>query len=128
MDDFLRLLRHCASRVYAERTGLRPSTNWLQTSTYGLRFLANRRTCDIPYSPYADVGNNKSSSAASELRIVPRERSGEGIRITLERNNFEYSEEAGGRVIFLELRPQVSTPAKPPEQEARPEATEEQQK
>lgn len=46
------------------------------------------------------------------LGNVPRERSVEGIRITLEKNNFEYSEEANGRVIFLALRPEVSTPVK----------------
>jgi hypothetical protein len=62
------------------------------------------------------------------LGNVPRERSVEGIRITLERNNFEYPEEASGRVIFLALRLEVSTPAKKPEQEARPEATEQPQK
>jgi hypothetical protein len=62
------------------------------------------------------------------LGNVPRERSVEGIRITLEKNNFEYSEEASGRVIFLALRPEVSTPAKTPEQEARPEVSEQPQK
>jgi hypothetical protein len=62
------------------------------------------------------------------LGDVPRERSVEGIRIKLERNNFEYSEEASGRVIFLALRPEVSTPAKMPEQKARPEASEQPQK
>ena len=59
---------------------------------------------------------------------VPRERSVEGIRITLEKDNFAYLEEAGGRVIFLAQRPEVSTPAKTPEQEARPAATEQPQK
>jgi hypothetical protein len=62
------------------------------------------------------------------LGDVPRERSVEGIRITLERNKFEYSEEAGGRVLFLASRPEVSTPAKMPEQGARPEASEQPQK
>jgi hypothetical protein len=62
------------------------------------------------------------------LGNVPRDRSVEGIRITLEKNNFEYSEGASGRVIFLALRPEVSTPAKMPEQVARPEASEQPQK
>jgi hypothetical protein len=62
------------------------------------------------------------------LGDVPRERSVEGIRIALERNNFEYSQEASGRVIFLALRPAVSTPARVPEQEARPEASEQPRK
>lgn len=35
------------------------------------------------------------------LGDVPRERSVDGIRITLERNNLEYSEESSGRVMFL---------------------------
>jgi hypothetical protein len=51
------------------------------------------------------------------LGDVPRERSVEGIRITLERNNFEYSEEASGQVIFLALRPEFSVPVKTPQQE-----------
>jgi hypothetical protein len=50
------------------------------------------------------------------LGNVPRDRSVEGIRITLDRNNFEYSEGASGRVIFLASRSEVSTPAKMPEQ------------
>jgi hypothetical protein len=61
------------------------------------------------------------------LGSVPRERSVGGIRITLERNNVEYLEEAGGRVIFLALRPELSPPAKTREEEARPEATEQPQ-
>jgi len=52
------------------------------------------------------------------LGDVPRERSVEGIRLTLERNNIEYSEELSGRVMFLALRPKISAPAKAPEQEA----------
>jgi hypothetical protein len=52
------------------------------------------------------------------LGDVPRERSVEGIRLTLERNNIEYSEELSGRVMFLALRPKISAPAKAPEQDA----------
>ena len=62
------------------------------------------------------------------LGNVPRERSVEGIRITLERNNSEYSEEASGRVMFIAVRPEVSTPAKMPEREAKPEASEQPQR
>jgi hypothetical protein len=43
----------------------------------------------------------------SALGDVPHERSVEGIRLTLERNNNEYSEEVGGRVMFLALRSKV---------------------
>jgi len=40
---------------------------------------------------------------------VPRERSVEGIRLTFETGGNEFSEELGGRVIFLAMRPDVST-------------------
>ena len=62
------------------------------------------------------------------LGDVPRERSVEGIRITLERNNSEYSLEAGGRVMFLGLRPEVTRPTKTPGSEATTEASEQPQK
>jgi hypothetical protein len=46
------------------------------------------------------------------LGDVPRERSVEGIRLTLEKNGGEFSDEMGGRVMFLAMRPDVSAPAK----------------
>jgi hypothetical protein len=52
------------------------------------------------------------------LGEVPRERSVEGIRLRLERNNAEYSEEVGGRVMFLSMRPEPSAPVKTPQQDA----------
>jgi hypothetical protein len=58
------------------------------------------------------------------LGNVPRERSVEGIRLTLERNGTEYSEELSGRVMFLSMRPEVSTPAKTVQQEVAPEPSE----
>jgi hypothetical protein len=58
------------------------------------------------------------------LGDVPRERSVEGIRLTLETNNSEYSEEISGRVMFLSMRPEVSTPAKAPEKGKAPETPE----
>jgi hypothetical protein len=54
------------------------------------------------------------------LGNVPRERSVEGIRLKLERNDTEYLEELGGRVMFLTMRPEVSTPAKTPEEDKAP--------
>jgi hypothetical protein len=41
------------------------------------------------------------------LGNVPRERSVEGIRLKLERNDTEYSEELGGRVMFLSIQQEV---------------------
>jgi hypothetical protein len=51
------------------------------------------------------------------LGNVPRERSVEGIWLKLERNDTEYLGELGGRVMFLAMRTQVSTPANAPEKD-----------
>lgn len=56
------------------------------------------------------------------LGEVPRERSVEGIRLTLEKNNTEYSEEVGGRVMFLLMRTEAGPPAKTPDQRTAPES------
>lgn len=58
------------------------------------------------------------------LGDVPRERSVEGIRLNLEKNGADFSEEVGGRVMFLALRPEVSTPAKTLQQEPVPTSAE----
>jgi len=60
----------------------------------------------------------------STLGDVPRERSVEGIRLNLERNSTEFSEEVSGHVRFLAMRPEVSTPAKAPQRETAPETSE----
>jgi hypothetical protein len=49
------------------------------------------------------------------LGDVPRERSVEGIRLSLEGDRNEFSEEVGGRVMFLSMRPGTSSNAKAPE-------------
>ena len=51
------------------------------------------------------------------LGKVPAERQIEGIRLSLERNGTEFSLEVSGRVMFLSMRPEVSAPAKTPQQE-----------
>ena len=58
------------------------------------------------------------------LGDVPRERSVEGIRISLERSDSEFSEEVGGRVMFLSIRPEPSAPVKTPQQEPAPASAE----
>ena len=58
------------------------------------------------------------------LGNVPPERQVEGIRITLEKNGTDFSEEVSGRVMFLQMRSEISAPAKAPQQEAAPESTE----
>jgi hypothetical protein len=51
------------------------------------------------------------------LGNVPRERLAEGIRLTLEGNGTDFSEEAGGRVMFLAIRPEPRKPVKGPQRE-----------
>jgi hypothetical protein len=58
------------------------------------------------------------------LGDVPRERSIEGIRLSLEKGGTDFSEEVGGRVMFLSMRPEVRVPAKTPQQEPASEPTE----
>jgi len=58
------------------------------------------------------------------LSQVPRERSVEGIRLTLESNGTEFSEEVGGRVVFLAMPPEGGALAKPQQQEVAPETSE----
>ena len=58
------------------------------------------------------------------LGDVPRERSVEGIRLTFDGNGGEFFEEVSGRVMFLSMRPEVSTPARAPTQEPAPQSSE----
>lgn len=55
------------------------------------------------------------------LGNVPHERSTEGIRLTLKGSGTDFSVEAGGRMMFLAMRPEAGAPAKVPHQEAAPE-------
>jgi len=48
----------------------------------------------------------------------------EGIRLTLEKSATEFSEETGGRLMFLAMRPEAGTPAKAPQQEPGPDSAE----
>jgi hypothetical protein len=76
----------------------------------------------ILLSPVSGITKTAVLQVNCALGNVPGEHSVEGIRIWLDRNNLEYAEEASGRVIFLAMRPELSAPAKVPEQGARPEA------
>ncbi len=58
------------------------------------------------------------------LGDVPRERSVEGIRLSFESKGSEFSEEVTGRVMFLSMRPEVSTPVKTLQQEPVPASAE----
>jgi hypothetical protein len=72
----------------------------------------------------------RGPSRASVLQVncalgnVPRERQVEGIRLTLEKNGGEFSEEVSGRVMLVSMRPEVSAPAKTPQQGPAPKSAE----
>jgi hypothetical protein len=74
--------------------------------------------------PIAGVSTTAVLQVNCALGDVPRERSVEGIRLTLERSNSEYSEEINGRVMFLAMTPGMSTPVKAPQEEKVPETSE----
>ena len=54
---------------------------------------------------------------------APRDRSADGIRLKLERNPAEFSEELGGSVMFLAMPPQPTAPDKGKQQESGPDGT-----
>ncbi len=58
------------------------------------------------------------------LGKVPAEHQTEGIRLSLESNGTEFSEEVSGRVMFLSMRPEVNAPVKTPQQEPTPDSAE----
>jgi hypothetical protein len=58
------------------------------------------------------------------LGDVPRERSVEGIRLIFENGGSEFSEQVGGRVLFVSMQLRGSGPAKAAQQETAPELTE----
>jgi hypothetical protein len=57
------------------------------------------------------------------LADAPRDRSADGIRLKLERNPTEFSEELGGSVMFLAIPPQPPTPVKGKQEEPHSGAT-----
>lgn len=83
--------------------------------------LAKFRILLMPMS-----GTTKTAvlQANCALGNVPRERSADGIRLTIESSGSEFSGEAGGHVMFLSMRPGVSTPAGTPTQEHTPHSEE----
>ena len=74
--------------------------------------------------PMSGASKTAVLQANCALGDVPRERSVEGIRLTLERSNSEYSEEINGRVMFLAMTRGMSTPVKARQEEKAPETSE----
>src|SRR5258708_1230849 len=60
--------------------------------------------------------------AVFRILLLPRNRSVEGIRLSFEDNQNEFSEEVGGRVRFLSTPPEVSGPTGTTSQDAPPDA------
>jgi hypothetical protein len=74
--------------------------------------------------PLTGVPQGAVLQVNSTIGDVPRERSVEGIRLSLEASSTEFSEEAGGRVMFLSMRPEVIAPAKTSQQDSTAETSE----
>jgi hypothetical protein len=74
--------------------------------------------------PMSGASMNAMLQVNCALGDVPRERSVEGIRLAFERNGSEFSEEVGGRVMFLLIRPESSVPVKTSSEEPVPESAE----
>jgi hypothetical protein len=73
------------------------------------------------------------STKGAELQVncalgaVPEQRSVEGIRITLDKDKIEYTEEAGARVVFLTAAREARVPARSTDEKARAGASGESQ-
>jgi hypothetical protein len=117
--------------------GIAPGALWQKGAALGPQSFGAKRL-PISYGPMPTGGlavfriRLLPMSRASETAVlqvncalgdVPRERSVEGIRVTLERNSTEFSEEVSGRVIFLSMRPEIGAPTKTPRQETTPDST-----
>lgn len=98
-------------RVNYKRTFPRPST----LPTGGLAIF---QIVLMPVSGPMEIAVLQVNCA---LANTPRERSVEGIRIKLEGRDIDYSEEAGGRIVFLAQRVNGTAPGKVQEQQNQPE-------
>jgi hypothetical protein len=74
--------------------------------------------------PLQSPSRNAVLQVNCALGDVPRERSVEGIRLSIEGNANDFSEEGSGRVMFLSTRPEGSAAVKAPPQETTPDAGE----
>jgi hypothetical protein len=68
--------------------------------------------------PISGASKTALLQANCALGDVPRERSVEGIRLIFEKGGNEFSEEVGGRVLFLSMQLELSPTVKSSQQEA----------
>lgn len=116
--------------------GAAPTALQRQHLALGPQFPGLRRV-PIPMSPMPTGGLAvlrihllplRGSSRSAVLQVncalgdVPRERSVEGIRLSFEANARDFSEESGGRIMFLSMRLAASAPAKTSERQTAQEA------
>jgi hypothetical protein len=78
----------------------------------------------IRLTPLQGRSRNAVLQMNCALGDVPRERSVEGIRLSIEGDANDFSEEGSGRVMFLSIRPEVSAAVKTPQQEPAPHSVE----
>jgi len=80
-----------------------------------------RAVVRIQLFPLTGAPQNALLQMNCALGNVPPEHQVEGIRISLEKNGAEFSEEVSGRVMFLSMRPELSVPVRTPQREPAPE-------
>jgi hypothetical protein len=90
----------------------------------GPRAVGGLAVFRIRLLPLTGAPQNALLQVNCALGDVPRERSVEGIRLTLERNGTEFSEEVSGRVMFLTMRPEAIPPANTSQQDSTAETSE----
>ena len=78
----------------------------------------------IRLAPLQGRSRNAVLQVNCALGDVPRERSVQGIRLSIEGDANDFSEEGSGRVMFLATRPEASAPVKIPPQEIPQDADE----
>ena len=72
--------------------------------------------------PFEGPARNAVLQVNCALGEVPRERSVEGIRLSIEGHASDFSEEGSGRVMFLATRPELRAAVKAPAQETTQDA------
>jgi hypothetical protein len=98
----------------------RPQIGYKRLPTQGPLPTGGLAIFRILLMPVSGTTKTAVLQANCALGDVPRERSVEGIRLSFEKGGNEFSEEVGGRVIFLSMRHEISPPANAAQQQAAP--------
>ena len=101
-----------ARRSWASDPGQFPLKRWRWPVPSGPVPTGGLAVLRIRLLPFAGPSKNAVLQVNCALGDVPRERSVEGIRLSIEGNASDFSEEGSGRVMFLATPPDVSAAVK----------------